>query len=283
MGADMQTIPEPRLLLPETPTHVGPAFAGAGLVYAIGGLLLALLMWLRPPVPALTTVQDICDCEPELVFRNVLGPSGGGGGGGNRTPRLEPMKATPIPAIKPPEPELQPVPTDDVPSPPEATPIAAMVPTIEPNDAPIANVGPESAAAGPSRGTGDNGAGGPGPGGIGKGDKDGLGSHSGPNMGDGPYAPGDVDVQVVPIFTPRPAYTAEAVVRKVEGEVRLSCVVLATGAVGSCTVTRSLDGNRYGMDDEAVKAASRFMFRPATRGGKPVPVMVNIIIEFRMR
>ena len=88
---------------------------------------------------------------------------------------------------------------------------------------------------------------------------------------------------MVPIFTPKPAYTAEAVVRKVEGEVRLSCVVLATGTVGSCTVTRSLDGNRYGMDDEAVKAASRFVFRPATRRGKPVPVMVNIIIEFRMR
>jgi TonB family protein len=102
-------------------------------------------------------------------------------------------------------------------------------------------------------------------------------------MGPGPYGPGDVDVQVVPIFTPKPAYTAEAVVRKVEGEVRLSCVVLASGAVGVCTVTRSLDGNRYGMDDEAVKAASRFVFRPATRGGKPVPVMVNIIIEFRMR
>lgn len=281
----MQTMPEPRLLLPETPMHVGPAFAGAGLVYAIGGLLLALLIWLRPPVPALaTTVKEICDCGPELIFRNVVGAGGGGGGGGNRTSLLQPKKTATVPAIKPPEPQPQLVPTPDPVPPPEPTPIAAMVPAL-PTDVPIAIVNPDSSPGGTSLGPGTNGAGGSGISGAGPGPTGGgFGpGEPGPNMGPGPSGPGDVDVQVVPIFTPKPAYTAEAVVRKVEGEVRLSCVVLATGAVGSCTVTRSLDGNRYGMDDEAVKAASRFMFRPATRGGKPVPVMVNIIIEFRMR
>jgi hypothetical protein len=45
----------------------------------------------------------------------------------------------------------------------------------------------------------------------------------------------------------------------------------------------SVSQKQAGMDDEAVKAASRFVFRPAMRRGRPVPVMVNIIIEFRMR
>ena len=278
----MQTIPEPRFLLPDTPTHVGPAFAGAGVVYVIGGLLLALLMWLRPPVPALTTVVEDTNTLPALIFRNVVGAGGGGGGGGNRTALLQPKKTAPIPAIKPLEPQPQLVPDPD-PVPPEPTPVAAMVPAA-PNDVPIAIVSKEPSPGGTSLGPGTNGAGGPGISGVGPGTNGGgLGDGDTPGTGPGPFGPGEVDVQVVPIFTPKPAYTSEAVVRKVEGEVRLSCVVLATGTVGSCTVTRSLDGNRYGMDDEAVKAASRFVFRPATRRGKPVPVMVNIIIEFRMR
>ena len=280
----MQTIPEPRFLLPETPTHVGPAFAGAGVVYAIGGLLLALLMWLRPPVPVFTTVVNDTETLPALIFRNVVGAGGGGGGGGNRTPLLQPKRMEPVPAIKPPEPLPQLVPDPEPVPPPEPTPIAAMVNAV-PNDNPVAIVSQEPSSPGATAlGPGTKGAGGPGDSGVGPGTKGGLGPDGdGPGAGPGPFGPGDVDVQVVPIFTPKPAYTSEAVVRKVEGEVRLSCVVLATGAVGSCTVTRSLDGNRYGMDDEALKAASRFMFRPATRRGKPVPVMVNIIIEFRMR
>jgi TonB family protein len=72
-------------------------------------------------------------------------------------------------------------------------------------------------------------------------------------------------------------------VRRREGEVSLSCLVLATGNVGSCRVTKSLDGNSLGLDDEALKAASRFVFKPAMRRGQPVPVMVNIIISFRLR
>jgi len=65
--------------------------------------------------------------------------------------------------------------------------------------------------------------------------------------------------------------------------VTLSCLVLATGNVGSCKVTKSLDGNNLGLDDEALKAASRFVFKPAMRRGQSVSVMVNIIISFRLR
>ena len=278
----MQTIPEPRFLLPETPTHAGPAFAGAGAIYAIGGLLLALLMWLQPPVPTLVAGIDEPDDFPTIILRNVVGPSGGGGGGGNKTSLLEPKKTATVPAIRPPEPQPQFVPPPDAVPPPEPPPIAATVSAV-PNTEDIAIVSPDAAKPGSSLGSGTNGAGGPDDDGVGEGRKGGLGPGEGPNAGPGPYGPGDVDVQVAPVFLPKPAYTSEAMVIRREGDVTLSCLILATGSVGSCTVTKSLDGNRLGLDNEALKAAAKAVFRPAMRRGQPVPVMVNIIISFRLR
>ena len=43
--------------------------------------------------------------------------------------------------------------------------------------------------------------------------------------------------------------------RRTQGPVELSCIVLATGRVGTCRITKSLDGNALGLDDEALKAA----------------------------
>jgi protein TonB len=218
---------------------------------------------------------------PTLIFKNVLGPSGGGGGGGNRRIEPERLKTENIPAIKPPEPQPQLIAVEE-PVPPQFTPPAAMVSAI-PTDVPLAMMAPGPPSPGAALGAGNNGAGGPGDGGVGTGTKDGLGPGDGPNTGDGPYGPGDVDVQVVPIYTPRPGYSAAGLERKIQGEVALSCIVLATGRVGTCRVTRSLDSNTFGMDAEALKAAAKFVFRPATRKGQPVPVNVNIVIAFTLR
>lgn len=152
-----------------------------------------------------------------------------------------------------------------------------------PTDVPLAMVAPGPPSPGTALGAGINGAGGPGGGGVGTGTDLGLGPGKGPNTGDEPYGPGSVDVQVVPLYTPKPGYSAEGMQRKIQGEVSLSCVVLATGRVGTCRVTKSLDSNTFGMDAEALKAATRFVFRPATRKGQPVPVYVNIVITFSLR
>jgi len=272
---------EPRFLLPEQPTNVGPAFASAGVIYVAGALLIALMMWLHPPVPSLAVIDEPDDF-PALIFRNVLGPAGGGGGGGNKQSMLEPKKTALTPAIRPPQPQPQRVPTIETAPPPEPPPIAATVSAV-PNDLQIAIVSSDAASSGTALGQGTNGAGGPGNAGVRTGARGGFGPGEGPNAGVGPYGPGDVDVQVVPVFTPKPAYTPEAMVQRREGEVTLSCLVLATGNVGSCKVTKSLDGNNLGLDDEALKAASRVVCKPAMRRGQPVPVMVNIIISFRLR
>ena len=69
---------------------------------------------------------------------------------------------------------------------------------------------------------------------------------------------------------------------RIEGEVWLECVVYANGNVGDCNVTRSLDA-RFGLDEEAIKAARNWRFTPGTRRGEPVPVLVGIAMEFSIR
>jgi len=65
----------------------------------------------------------------------------------------------------------------------------------------------------------------------------------------------------------------------VEGDVRLELEVSASGEVTGSTVVRSA-GN--GFDEVAQKLVRRFRFRPATKGGKPVPAVVPWTYKFRL-
>jgi TonB family protein len=47
-------------------------------------------------------------------------------------------------------------------------------------------------------------------------------------------------------------------------------------------VTRSLD-KVFGLDEQAIKAASQWRFKPATRLGQPVSVYVTIAVGFTVR
>jgi protein TonB len=134
-----------------------------------------------------------------------------------------------------------------------------------------------------SQGSGRGGGAGTGTGtGIGSGTGSGLGPGYGGGTGGGAYRPGNDVSMPQPIYQPKPAYTSDAMRQRIEGEVWLECVVNSNGTVGQCSVTKSLDG-RWGLDDEAVKAARLWRFRPGTRRGEPVPVLVGIAMEFSIR
>ena len=274
---------ELQFVLPEQPTNLRTMLGGASVIYVAAAIVVAFLLWLRPPVPYLTArVEDPADIT-DIIFENVAGPSGGGGGGGHPAPAPTPPKVEPKPAIKPPTPPPEPIPIQQPPPPPDITPPAAAVPAV-PTDNQLAMLNPN---APPSPGDnvgklGTGAGGGQGPG-QGPGNGAGLGPGSGPGVGDGPGGFGSVDVQVVALYTPKPAYTSQAMLRRVQGEVALSCIVLATGKVSDCRITKSLDSNNFGLDDEALKAAAKFLFKPAMRQGKPVPVRVNIVLDFNMR
>jgi TonB family protein len=80
----------------------------------------------------------------------------------------------------------------------------------------------------------------------------------------------------------RPAYTADAMRAHLAGTVVVECVVETDGSVGSVRVRRSLDAVN-GLDDEAVKAAKQWRFRPGTKDGVPVRVLVTIELSFTLR
>ena len=80
----------------------------------------------------------------------------------------------------------------------------------------------------------------------------------------------------------KPAYTADAMRAKVQGSVWLECIVMPDGSVGEVKVTRSLDPI-FGLDQEAIKAAKMWRFRPGMRQGDPVPVIITIELTFTLR
>jgi protein TonB len=284
-GVSVPARRELQFVLPETRTNLKTAFGGAGAIYAVAAAVLVVLVWARPPVPEIIKTQ----LEPfdisKIIFENVAGPSGGGGGGGVKAPAPTPVKTAPTPAIKPPEPLPEPVPLKEPEPPPDPTPPppAASVPAIATN-ADLAAFDPtRPPSPGTNTGSSGAGAGGGNGSGVGPGNGAGLGPGEGGNTGGGVFGPGSVDQQVVALYTPKPQYTSQAMLRRIQGEVTLSCIVLATGEVGSCQITKSLDSNNFGLDDEAIKAAKKFKFKPAMRQGKPVPVRVNIVLDFNMR
>ena len=80
----------------------------------------------------------------------------------------------------------------------------------------------------------------------------------------------------------KPNYTSAALQRKIQGSVLIECVVDVDGTVKRPLVVRFLDPT-FGLDDEALRAASQWRFRPGTRDGVPVPVLVTIQLSFTLR
>ena len=97
------------------------------------------------------------------------------------------------------------------------------------------------------------------------------------------YEKGDAGVSLpVPISMPRPQYTREAMQAKIQGQVKVACVVLPDGSVGEASIVESLD-RVYGLDEAALKAARVWRFTPGTNGNHPVAVRVEVELTFGLR
>jgi len=94
------------------------------------------------------------------------------------------------------------------------------------------------------------------------------------------HAPSPADFQPVEIlFKPSPVYTEEARRLKIQGEVVLSVVFQANGAISVAGVVRTLG---HGLDQAAKQAAAQIRFKPAQRDGKPVDFSATLHIQFRL-
>lgn len=96
------------------------------------------------------------------------------------------------------------------------------------------------------------------------------------------YRPGPGITLPVVVKEVKPAYTSAAMQARIQGSVWLECVVDANGDITDVTVSRSLD-TEHGLDDEAVKAAKQWKFKPGRKDGKPVAVIVTIQLTFTLK
>ena len=81
------------------------------------------------------------------------------------------------------------------------------------------------------------------------------------------------------ISKPDPIYTDEARRLGIQGEVTLSVVFQASGAIRVVGVVKSLG---HGLDQAAQEAAAQIRFKPAERDGKPADFPATLRIEFRL-
>jgi TonB family protein len=265
---------------PKDSVRLGNAFSVSAITHVAAALLVLFII-------SLPTVQ--APASPEsLSLRNIIwtaepGPGGGGGGGGNKMPdpprkaELPDKEKITVPVAQPPKmqaPEPKPEPEQRMNIP--AQPIASGVETLP---------GAVSNVINPtlSQGSGTNGGAGTGKGtGSGPGDGSGLGPGFGGGFGGGAYRPGNGVTNPILLREVKPNYTAEAMRAKIQGVVWLEAVVMENGTVGQVRVTRSLDPT-FGLDLEAERTVKKWMFRPGTRLGQPVPVLIEIEMSFTLR
>jgi TonB family protein len=81
------------------------------------------------------------------------------------------------------------------------------------------------------------------------------------------------------ILKVEPAYTEEARQAKIAGTVLLYVVIDPDGRASTIRVARSLEP---GLDQKAIEAVSRWVFKPGAKDGMPVPVRATIEVNFRL-
>ena len=74
-------------------------------------------------------------------------------------------------------------------------------------------------------------------------------------------------------------YTSEARSRGVQGTILISAVFTAEGKVSDIHVIRGLP---FGLNDEAIRAASAIRFKPAMKDGVPVSVRMSMEFSFNL-
>lgn len=97
---------------------------------------------------------------------------------------------------------------------------------------------------------------------------------------DGPYRPGGDVTPPLKIFDLSPTYTEEGRQNRVQGVVILETIVDSNGDVARVKVLKGLP---LGLTESAVATAKQWKYRPATRFGEPVAVVMNVTVRFSLQ
>lgn len=115
--------------------------------------------------------------------------------------------------------------------------------------------------------------------GIGSGNGSGLGPGSGGNYGGGLRKIGGGVSMPEVIHSVEPEFSEEARKAKFQGLVTVSLIVDTNGIPQNVRVVR---GVGMGLDEKAIEAARQYRFKPAMENGKPVPVELDIQVNFQI-
>jgi protein TonB len=115
--------------------------------------------------------------------------------------------------------------------------------------------------------------------GLGSGNGGGIGPGSGGNYAGGLRKVGGGVSSPVVIYQVEPEFSEEARKAKFMGVVTVNLVVDTHGLPQNVHVLR---GAGMGLDDKAVAAVKQYRFKPAMEGGKPVPVELNVEVQFQI-
>jgi len=80
----------------------------------------------------------------------------------------------------------------------------------------------------------------------------------------------------------KPNYTAEALQAKIQGLVRMDCIVEIDGSIGAVRIRHSLDRD-HGLDAEAVRTIRQWRFKPGMKDGVPVRTRIAVEMSFAVR
>lgn len=216
------------------------------------------------------TVAEVAQPLTRVIFLDRPGPGGGGGGSPDPAPvkKAELPRPKPVPEITKPQMEI---PKQIVPLPDVTVPVTSSI-----TEVPGAITGLPTASPGGTGGGGGTGTG------VGGGRGSGIGPGSGGGTGGGVYRPGSGIVSPSLLYEVKPNYTSDAMRAKIQGIVTMEAVVNPDGSVGDVQITRSLD-QTFGLDQEAIRTVKKWRFRPGTKQGQPVPVLVEIEMTFTLR
>ncbi len=206
--------------------------------------------------------------------------SGGGGGGGDRDKLQAPKGKLPKQALEQITPPVMVIRNDHPKLPVEPTVVVPPQIKLASN---MPNIGNPMAAvlpSAPSNGTGSGGGIGSGSGGgIGSGSGPGVGPGHGGGIGGGAFRVGGGVSAPRALQTPDPEYSEEARKAKYQGTCVLWLIVDPDGKPRDIKVARALG---MGLDQKAIEAVRNWRFSPAMKDGRPVPVQINVEVNFRL-
>jgi TonB family protein len=234
------------------------------------GIVVAILFFVVTDKKIQKKVQEVILMAPPPPPKPITPKANQGGGGGSRSP-LPPLKAElPKPAPKQYVPPLVTI---------EHPALTMDASLIAPPDAWAAPTGAIGNPLGQIGGGGGFGSGGGIGNGRGNGIGNGNGSGNGGGSGGGIYSVGNGVTAPTVITRVDPEYSEEARKAKYSGSVQLSIVVNTNGKATDIKVTKSLG---MGLDEKAVEAIQKWVFKPGTNQGKPVNVRALVEVNFRL-